>query len=103
MAVQEALPTLMAALKQIYTLSRHYGTPARMTGLFLRMTNEIIVCCKRFLNGGKVANPGRMWAHNPSELIGHYKCVVIFFFFCHFFFVLFSKSVYLVRRCVGLQ
>jgi len=77
MMVQDALPTLMSAMKMVYTLSRHYGTPQRMTGLFLRMTNEMIANCRRYLNGGdRVVNPKKIWTNKPADLIANFKMCI---------------------------
>jgi dynein heavy chain len=48
-----------------------------MTGLFLRMTNEMITCCKRFLNGGaKAVNPAVIWQRDPAELIASFRACI---------------------------
>jgi dynein heavy chain len=50
-----------------------------MTALFLRMTNEMITCCKRNLYGnarGQPPNPALMWQKDPVEIIAAFRgCV----------------------------
>lgn len=37
----------MNAIKMIHTISRYYNTSNKMTGLFVKITNQIITKCKQ--------------------------------------------------------
>jgi len=36
----------MNAIKMIHTIARFYNTPEKMTGLFTKITNQMIINCK---------------------------------------------------------
>ena len=44
--IKEALPALMNSIKMIHTIARYYNTTERMTGLFVKITNQMITNCK---------------------------------------------------------
>ena len=46
MSIQDTLPALMNSIKMIHTIARYYNTNERMTGLFLKITNQMIANCK---------------------------------------------------------
>ena len=46
----------MNAIKMIHTIARFYNTADKMTGLFMKITNQMIANCKiRILDGAKKA------------------------------------------------
>lgn len=54
--IQETLPALMNSIKMIHTIARYYNTNERMTGLFVKITNQMISQCKFYiLNFRKLA------------------------------------------------
>jgi dynein heavy chain len=82
--IKETLPALMNSIKMIHTIARYYNTNERMTGLFVKITNQMIKNCRtNILNFGKVRRgedpkKGQMpsddvlWDHDaypPEELI----------------------------------
>jgi dynein heavy chain len=82
--IKETLPALMNSIKMIHTIARYYNTNERMTGLFVKITNQMIKNCSfNILNFGKVRrgeNPKKgaipsddvLWDHDqypPEELI----------------------------------
>jgi dynein heavy chain, axonemal len=81
--IKEILPALMNSIKMIHTIARYYNTNERMTGLFVKITNQMINNCKynilnfiRIRNGdGKKKGPESddlLWddkLYPPEELI----------------------------------
>ena len=45
-SIKETLPALMNSIKMIHTIARYYNTNERMTGLFQKITNQMILNCK---------------------------------------------------------
>ncbi|XP_072298140.1 dynein axonemal heavy chain 5-like [Eucyclogobius newberryi] len=64
-AVGQHLSLLMSSLKMIHSVSPFYNTSQRMTSLLLKVTNQMINTCRRFLCGG-VAN---VWDHPRPALL----------------------------------
>lgn len=46
-SILDTLPALMNAVKMIHTISRYYNTTERMTNLFMKITNQMIVNCRK--------------------------------------------------------
>ena len=82
--IKETLPALMNSIKMIHTIARYYNTNERMTGLFAKITNQMITNCKfnilnfrRIREGssgkkGAPMNDDVLWDHDlypPEELI----------------------------------
>ena len=44
--IKETLPALMNSIKMIHTIARYYNTNERMTGLFVKITNQMIKNCR---------------------------------------------------------
>jgi len=42
--VKDSLPALMNSIKMIHTIARYYNTNDRMTDLFKKITNQMIIC-----------------------------------------------------------
>lgn len=83
-SIKETLPALMNSIKMIHTIARYYNTNERMTGLFVKITNQMITNCKynilnfmRFKRGdyskkGSPQSDDVLWndkAYPPEELI----------------------------------
>eukprot|EP00462_Mataza_sp_D1_P017376 CAMPEP_0175163132 /NCGR_PEP_ID=MMETSP0087-20121206/25561_1 /TAXON_ID=136419 /ORGANISM="Unknown Unknown, Strain D1" /LENGTH=4572 /DNA_ID=CAMNT_0016451765 /DNA_START=103 /DNA_END=13822 /DNA_ORIENTATION=+ len=65
--VSEAIPSVMNSMKMIHTLSRHYGTEVRMTNLFSRITNQLIVRCKEDIYAAPNTPPyTQLWSPRQS-------------------------------------
>jgi dynein heavy chain len=82
--IKETLPALMNSIKMIHTIARYYNTNERMTGLFVKITNQLIKNCKfnilnfRRIRRGETGKKGApqsddvLWDHEnypPEELI----------------------------------
>ena len=76
--IKETLPALMNSIKMIHTIARYYNTNERMTGLFVKITTEMIILnIKRMARGetGKRGEPQSddvLWQEDkypPDELI----------------------------------
>jgi len=65
--IEEALPALMNTIKMIHTIARFYNTADKMTGLFMKITNQMITNCKKRILDGKKSDD--IWNRDPAELI----------------------------------
>ena len=63
----DTLPALMNAIKMIHTIARFYYTADKMTGLFMKITNQMITNCKKRILNGKTSDD--IWKRDPAELI----------------------------------
>ena len=67
----DTLPALMNSIKMIHTIARYYNTTERMTTLFAKITNQMILnCCKYITKGGR---PAELWERNPEELVKNFE------------------------------
>lgn len=84
-SIKDNLPPLMNGIKMIHSIARYYNTNERMTGLFVKITNQMINNCKINIltykkakegqtttNKNKLLNDDVLWNHDeypPEELI----------------------------------
>ena len=47
--IMDSLPALLNSVKMIHTISRYYNTTERMSTLFMTISNQLVVACKRFI------------------------------------------------------
>ncbi|EER04791.1 hypothetical protein Pmar_PMAR024297, partial [Perkinsus marinus ATCC 50983] len=65
--ISDSLPALLNAIKMVYTIARYYNTTERLTNLFTKMTNQMIINCKAYLLGDE--HPDKLWETKPVVLI----------------------------------
>ena len=66
--IMDALPALMNNVKMMLTIARYYSTQEHMTTLFVKITNQMIKTCKRYIecpNGSKT----KLWDQNVEDLL----------------------------------
>nr|XP_006825999.1 PREDICTED: dynein heavy chain 5, axonemal [Saccoglossus kowalevskii] len=61
----DLLPSLMNAIRMIYSISQYYNTSERMTSLFVKVTNQMITTCKAYIMDGVA----KVWEHERPELL----------------------------------
>ena len=66
-AIIDMLPAMMNSLKMIHTIARYFNTTERMTKLFMKITNQMILTCKLAINGKDP--PDMMWDRDPEKLL----------------------------------
>ncbi|CAF0945608.1 unnamed protein product [Adineta steineri] len=64
--ISENIPSLMNAVRMIHSISQYYNSGERMTSLFVKITNQMINTCKRYIRNGN----SRLWDIPKQELIG---------------------------------
>ena len=63
------LPALMNSVKMIHTIARYYNTTERMTTLFTKITNQMILNCKESILDGQEKD--EIWDKDPLVLIAN--------------------------------
>jgi dynein heavy chain len=66
--ILDSLPGLIANIMTLYKIARYYGTPERMTILFVKITNQMIAACKQH-----ILEPGKIWDQDKLQLIANMK------------------------------
>ena len=64
-AIVDTLPALMNSIKMIHTIARYYNTTERMTTLFVKITNQMIVSVKQCI----LEPNDDLWAQDPQMLV----------------------------------
>jgi dynein heavy chain len=67
-AIMNMLPALINNIKMMYTIARYYSTIPRMTALFFKITNQMIIACKDTINPSRLRS--KIWeqASDADEL-----------------------------------
>jgi dynein heavy chain len=64
--VIESLSGLLNNLRMMHAIARYYATPERMTTLFAKITEQMIVNCRSW-----VSSRGSLWEQDTTELLSH--------------------------------
>ncbi|CAM39085.2 putative dynein heavy chain [Leishmania braziliensis MHOM/BR/75/M2904] len=66
--IMTIMPTLITNIRMMYTIARYYPTREHMTALFFKITNEIVLACKRAINPSGTRS--RIWdmTHDTASL-----------------------------------
>ena len=75
-SISEILPALMNSIKMIHTIARYYNTPERMTSLFARITDQMILNCKRHIIGEDGTASDLLWDMPVPELIKKFEICI---------------------------
>ena len=70
--ILETIPVLINAIRMIHSISHYYNTSERMTALFVKVTNQMITSCKRYI----YEKDSRIWELVKSDVIerfGHVR------------------------------
>ena len=62
--VIESLSGLLNNLRMMHAIARYYATPERMTMLFSKITEQMIVNCRAWVNSG-----GNLWEQETADLL----------------------------------
>lgn len=62
--IMNILPALMTNIRMMYTIARYYPTREHMTALFFKITNVLVLACKRAINPS--GTRARIWEMTES-------------------------------------
>ena len=65
-AIIENVPAMMNNIKMLHTIARYYGTPARMTVLFSKITVQMIANCRAY-----ILAPGKLYDQDKPTLLAN--------------------------------
>ncbi|XP_022239106.1 dynein heavy chain 8, axonemal-like [Limulus polyphemus] len=69
--MQEHVSSLINAIRMIHAVSRYYNTSERMTSLFVKVTNQMVTSCKRYITNDGLSC---VWDQSPKKVIEKLKC-----------------------------
>jgi len=63
--ILDGIPGLMNNVKMMHTIARYYSTSERMTTLFKKISNQMIVNMREYITA-----PGNLWTQDREEMLG---------------------------------
>lgn len=48
--IPDYVPSLLYAIRMVFTTSRYYNTTANVTAILVKVTNQMILVCRKYLN-----------------------------------------------------
>lgn len=48
--IPDYIPSLLYAIRMVFTTSRYYNTTANVTAILVKVSNQMIIVCRRYLN-----------------------------------------------------
>eukprot|EP01063_Lacrimia_lanifica_P013617 TRINITY_DN20252_c0_g1_i1.p1 TRINITY_DN20252_c0_g1~~TRINITY_DN20252_c0_g1_i1.p1 ORF type:complete len:4669 (+),score=1741.83 TRINITY_DN20252_c0_g1_i1:139-14145(+) len=70
-SIKLCIPAIINMIKMVHTISKYYNTCERLTGLFVKTTNQIIKACRRYLERN-----GSVWEQPPDIAIEDLRACV---------------------------
>uniref|UniRef100_A0A5F8GJ93 Dynein axonemal heavy chain 5 n=1 Tax=Monodelphis domestica TaxID=13616 RepID=A0A5F8GJ93_MONDO len=64
-SIIDTIPTMINAIKMIYSISCYYNTSERITSLFVKVTNQMITACKLYITNNGTAT---IW-DQPQDVV----------------------------------
>jgi Dynein heavy chain, N-terminal region 1 len=74
----DGLPALMENIRMMHTIARYYSTAERMTALFIKITNQMILKCKEYINPD-LRKPEKLWTIPRDKIIHRMQVPVCFY------------------------
>ncbi|KAA0162679.1 hypothetical protein FNF28_04622 [Cafeteria roenbergensis] len=64
--IVDALPALLNAIRMVHGVSRFFCTTERMTAFFVRLTNQLVLACRKHILGGRPAQ--ELWGRSAEAV-----------------------------------
>lgn len=63
-----SIPGLISGIQMMHSIARYYNTSERMTSLFVKITNQMMICCRKY-----ITDAGSLWEQDITNLIEKFK------------------------------